>query len=612
MRKGLRVAGPGLAVIVFSLLPFGAMAGAGRSPREALTPRVGREVPRPVPYRVFRAGSPSEASRALRPGERALLVLDDVGPRWYGRPVDELAEKLDAAVAAASGAKPHALVLGLANVPWGGGLETLNALYRHLKARWGIPVFQSYASPLPPHPAQLADGWVVAPRGLSGEEVRRYLVKFLVTGKPVLRLEAPAAEGPEAVPLLALCQRLAVPASFLSAAGCLQIQSRQAPRPRPDDVAYDLSELWQNLPDEADTLVAAPVQMGGDRVKRFDYCDPFRQEWFLDDATVVGVSRLRWPGPQGLKVVGKAPRRKVSLTYHFVGPWETRELVVELAGCVRGKGADFVELALSLDGKRFMHPARAYARAEGNPFHLTSVSNYRFDRESFWVRVTADLSPGSEAVLERFRVNCRVKPPGLHVVDLSPSRDGRLRYLEEFVSRRGGQPPRPRLDPRRPFPSRAPTRPGPHPPAVPVFRAPLADHRQGPQRGPGAGRRRGEFLRNLHRWLHPHRLGHGAASPGWVAWRHRVAGRKPGSPSRLPQWLLPPHHPGQLRWRGRGAVEHPRRHRGGSSARLDRHPPGRQVAGPLAHRPFSHRTDAHSRRSPRAPAGHPRDGDASA
>ena len=440
MRKGLRVAGPGLAVIVFSLLPFGAMAGAGRSPREALTPRVGREVPRPVPYRVFRAGSPSEASRALRPGERALLVLDDVGPRWYGRPVDELAEKLDAAVAAASGAKPHALVLGLANVPWGGGLETLNALYRHLKARWGIPVFQSYASPLPPHPAQLADGWVVAPRGLSGEEVRRYLVKFLVTGKPVLRLEAPAAEGPEAVPLLALCQRLAVPASFLSAAGCLQIQSRQAPRPRPDDVAYDLSELWQNLPDEADTLVAAPVQMGGDRVKRFDYCDPFRQEWFLDDATVVGVSRLRWPGPQGLKVVGKAPRRKVSLTYHFVGPWETRELVVELAGCVRGKGADFVELALSLDGKRFMHPARAYARAEGNPFHLTSVSNYRFDRESFWVRVTADLSPGSEAVLERFRVNCRVKPPGLHVVDLSPSRDGRLRYLEEFVSRwtRGG------------------------------------------------------------------------------------------------------------------------------------------------------------------------------
>jgi len=400
------------------------------SPREALTPRVGRQLPRAIPYRLVSPGSPA---RAQQPGERTLLVLDQVSPSRYGQPLEELCREVDAVLSSVSRKDIAGVVLGEGNVPWGGGLKTLNALYDHLKKKWELAVFQSYASPLTPHPDQEADGWLVSPRGLGGEALRRYLIKFLVTGKPVLRLQGDSGAA-DAAPLMSLCQRLAVPASFLSAAGCFP-PPRSAGTPAPT-LAYDLSEVWRQMPEEADTVVAGPVEVGGDRVKRFDYADHFRQQWFLDDATIVGVSRLRWLGREGVEIVGTNPQREVSLTYHFLGPWETRELVAELAGKITGQAGDYVELALSRDGKRFIHAARAYATPEGNPFHLTSVSSYRFDRERFWVRVTAVLSRGSAARLELVRANCRVKPPGLHVVSLGPSRDGRLVFAEGFRSSR--------------------------------------------------------------------------------------------------------------------------------------------------------------------------------
>ncbi len=419
----------GLVVAAACLAGLWARAEAS-SPREALTPRVGRQLPRAIPYRLVSPGFPAGAER---PGERTLLVLDQVSPRRYGQPLEKLCRELDTTLSSVSRKDIAGVVLGEGNVPWGGGLKVLNALYDHLKKKWEVAVFQSYASPLTPHPDQQADGWVVCPRGLSGEALRRYLIKFLVTGKPVLRLEG-GSGAVEAAPLMSLCQRLAVPASFLCAAGCFP-PPRSAGTPSAGR-AYDLSEVWQQMPEAADTLVAGPVEVGGDRVKRFDYTDHFRQQWFLDDATIVGVSRLRWLGREGLEIVGTNPRREVSLTYDFLGPWETRELVAELAGKISGKAGDFVELALSRDGKQFIHAARAYATPEGNPFHLTSVSSYRFDRERFWVRVTAVLSRGSAARLELVRANCRVKPPGLHVVSLGPGQDGRLVFAEGFRSRR--------------------------------------------------------------------------------------------------------------------------------------------------------------------------------
>jgi len=432
----LRIGRSGLFIAACVGLWLGAKAAGGGSPREVLTPRVGRELPRAAPYRVVTPG-PGERALALpTTGEPTLVVLSHICPASYHEPQERLFREVDAVMSRLPVEKVRGVVLGEGNVPWGGGVETLNSLYQHIKTKWGVPVFQCYASPLTPHPAQLADGWVVWPVGLEGEDLRRHLVKFLVTGKPVLRLEGAPSRSAEAAPLMSLCQRLAVPASFLPVAGCLPLGAPPPVRRQSASVAYDLSQVWKHMPEEADTLEAGPVEVGGDRVKRFDYADEFRHQWFLDDATIAGVSRVRWLGEAGVKILGGSPRREVTLTYDFLGPWETRELVVELAGMVKGKAGDFVELAISRDGKRFVHPARAYGRPEGNPFRLTSVSSYRFDRERFWVRVSADLSPGSEAALEFFRVNCRVKPPGMRLVRLSPSRDGLLRYSERFVSRR--------------------------------------------------------------------------------------------------------------------------------------------------------------------------------
>ncbi|HUT35549.1 MAG TPA: hypothetical protein VNE39_18820 [Planctomycetota bacterium] len=203
-------------------------------------------------------------------------------------------------------------------------------------------------------------------------------------------------------------------------------------------VARPLAALQRRLPAGVDSTAGQPVEMGGDRVLRFVYCDTFAEPWFTEDAAIEGVSCLRWDSSAPvLHLEGRGPgRRRMSLTYHFTAPYDGKELVTSVQGVVRGGRADRVELTMSTDGKEFIHPARACGRAEGNAFHLTSAASYQFDRSSFWIRVAADLAPGARVSLSEFTANCRVKPPGRREVTLAPDAEGRMAYRDELASSR--------------------------------------------------------------------------------------------------------------------------------------------------------------------------------
>ena len=61
---------------------------------------------------------------------------------------------------------------------------SLDALARHVRETYGIPVFQWYTDPLPPGPDLTADGWIWDSYLMSRVPFRKHLMKFVVLGKP--------------------------------------------------------------------------------------------------------------------------------------------------------------------------------------------------------------------------------------------------------------------------------------------------------------------------------------------------------------------------------------------------------------------------------------------
>lgn len=179
------------------------------------------------------------------------------------------------------------------------------------------------------------------------------------------------------------------------------------------------------------------IEIGGDYANRYEYRDAFAEDWHREDATIDGLSALRWDrdGP-ALELVGSAGRRRVSLVYRFASPYAVKDVVAELAGEIAGGGDDRVELALSSDGKRFGHAVGAFGRGGGHRFHLTTHGSARFHACGFWVRITGELSAGSRVSLACFRMATRVKPPKLPEIALQPAGERRLGYHDTFRSQK--------------------------------------------------------------------------------------------------------------------------------------------------------------------------------
>jgi hypothetical protein len=185
--------------------------------------------------------------------------------------------------------------------------------------------------------------------------------------------------------------------------------------------ASEVTDVRRASPDVAKRRVSPATDRSEGRAiemvpgerKRFIYDAAFRGARSVEDPAIEGVSCLRWDdSAPALHIEGRGPgRRRVSLTYHFTAPYDAKEMVTDVQGVITGTTGDVVEMTMSADGRTFIHPARACGRAQGHLFHLSAAASYRFDGPRFWVRIVADVAPGSRVTLEQFRVNCRLKPP---------------------------------------------------------------------------------------------------------------------------------------------------------------------------------------------------------
>jgi len=200
--------------------------------------------------------------------------------------------------------------------------------------------------------------------------------------------------------------------------------------------AGSLEAVSRRLAVHGDHSQGQAIEVGGDRVKHYEYRESFQGQSCVDDPAVEGVSCLRWDASApALWIEGReAGQRRVTLTYHFACPYDTKELSAELMGEIQGSRNDYVELALSRDGQQFGHAARAYGRSDGNPFHLSSVPSHRFDVPTFWIRISAEVTSQSRIALRLFRAWCRVKPPETPQVALSVAGGDRLSYRDTFAS----------------------------------------------------------------------------------------------------------------------------------------------------------------------------------
>lgn len=77
-----------------------------------------------------------------------------------------------------------AICLGEENT--GSRVEVLDGLARHVREKYGIPVFQWFSDPLTPDPNLTADGWIWDSYGRDSVSFRKHLMKFTALRKPAI------------------------------------------------------------------------------------------------------------------------------------------------------------------------------------------------------------------------------------------------------------------------------------------------------------------------------------------------------------------------------------------------------------------------------------------
>ncbi|HID06861.1 MAG TPA: hypothetical protein EYP10_06905, partial [Armatimonadetes bacterium] len=271
-----------------------------------------------------------------------------------------------------------------------------------------------------PHPKLRADGWIIDPYGFDRKRFRRYLMKYLVTGKPVINCitaspDPGAPFGITSQEQVDVCREFNVPMFFY----CVDPKwGSPAVWLHSDDPAIAKCREWLlKVVDEAhrtDTTqlplstanysTGQPIEVAGDENNHFVYLDDFSTLQFVDDATIRGFLNLRWDGiAESLSVEPRDQRvNSVQLIYHFQSEFEMYDMQAELSGELVSTSGVKTSLALSLNGWRWEDEQsieipkvtrRTARRLRKQPFTLISSFRNRagYRSNEFWVRVQVEL-----------------------------------------------------------------------------------------------------------------------------------------------------------------------------------------------------------------------------
>jgi len=327
------------------------------------------------------------------------------------------------------------------NIAWNNGLAIQNQLYDHVKERHpDLPVYQWFTPYDTPHAGLKADGWIIDPYRYQTQDFRKYLMKYVATGLPVINCVNASPEVgvfSSSQDQVDVCREFNIPMFFYAVDGMqgspFVWMSTDAPRlaewrgwfmrVREMCHATDTSAL---PPPSAEWSYGIPIEVAGGEDGRFEYADDFVGQKYIDDATIEGFMSTRWDAFG--ERLGVLSGRQASLTYHLWSAFEMRSPAVE-AGFATADGATG-ELALSWS-------------SDGNSWQDIEAGQpvADFAGRNLWLRLQMSCAGGVEgrpsAWLDDLSVRGETVPPEERVVRIEPvHRRGRFEYTDDFEATR--------------------------------------------------------------------------------------------------------------------------------------------------------------------------------
>lgn len=363
------------------------------------------------------------------------------------------------------------IVLAEENVNYAGRPEVLTELYRRIKAKYDVDVWQwwSPSTAVPGSGGWIpADGWIVDPYFMPKAPFRRFVRKYLITGLPLVVMPW-ATTAAKAEPLTAqqwqansdqldVAVEFNLPVAFYWTYGlgehgtsCHFGCDRGEPKTEWDRInhwVWDHIKRARSLPADYTGLPSADVgagdalEIGPTGENMLVYADDFSTSKCIDDASMTGFRDLLLDG-KTLSARGFRGRdTDASLVYHFAGDFVAQYPNVSATATANDSLDGRVKIALSADGKNWLHHVTTEA-AGSHRLACSSVGDERFaSLGEFWVRVQPVGQPGNSNTppirIDDLLVEATLQAPTDRAVRLkqSPENPKRLFYEDDFQTQK--------------------------------------------------------------------------------------------------------------------------------------------------------------------------------
>ena len=364
-----------------------------------------------------------------------------------------------------------AICLGEENT--GGRVEVLDGLARHVREKYGIPVFQWHTDPFPPDPNLTADGWIWDSYGWDRVGFRKHLMKFVALGKPAICVpwatdphwpqwtQYPTTEAlinrewhqfDTAREFNVSCAAFAVAGPtgsvnhWMGSETADMVQLRAALRLKREEM-HDTRPGTLPLSSANYSVRDRSVPVGGDRDAPSVYEESFSGFQWLHDADVRGflglklTSRPEEPGFLALKTKSGETSR-ASLVYRFESyfPLESVEVTLDATAPTDARCRNTLAISTDEPGRDWPLEVTQDRADKIDSLRLGDEGSLK-GRHVFFVRVAMENAAQQAGLagnrLDRLRVRCEHQPPQADAVaQLSSDLYGNLTYEDDFTTKR--------------------------------------------------------------------------------------------------------------------------------------------------------------------------------
>ncbi len=380
------------------------------------------------------------------------------------RDIDVYWNRLDAFLSRVDVGLLPGIVLAEENVHYGGRPEVLAELYRRVKKKYDVPVWQWW-SPMTAVPGSggwiPSDGWVADPYFTGGKTFRRFARKYVITGLPFVVMPWAAQMDKDEVltdaqwqannDQLGVAVEYNLPVAFFWIYGtsCHFGGDRGEPKTEIDKInhwVWDYIKRVRSLPADYAGLSSADdgegdiLEIGPNAERKFVYTDDFSSSKCVDEATMTGFRDFVLDGKRlAARGFGGRPT-DAALIYHFTGDFNVSRPRASVNTIASKELHGKVEVSLSTDGKTWAHTATTESGGDKSEQVISdSAGDARFaGLREFWARVHLSGKPGSKETppvrIDDVRIEADVEPPKDSAVTLRPSAadPSRVSYEDDF------------------------------------------------------------------------------------------------------------------------------------------------------------------------------------